>query len=81
MLIRACAGEIFVRVVANKAAVGCSICENGRSDGPMGIGRGRRLVAALRREIGGAADWTFTETRTCVGLISPPGHSDGPFRP
>lgn len=74
------AGLILVEVRERGGCVTCLVCDNGRSAPKPMPGRGQALVRFLARELGGIADWWFTDKGTMARVDVPAGEAEGPAR-
>lgn len=69
-------GEIQVDLSIDAAHLVCQVTNSGACRSAPTLGRGRLVVAALARELGGSADWLFTPAGACAVVIVP---LDPPF--
>jgi two-component sensor histidine kinase len=69
--------EIVVELAANEFELFCRVSNGGGCPSAAKSGRGRHIVLALARELGGQADWMFTPTETCVWVVVPLSPPEG----
>jgi two-component sensor histidine kinase len=67
--------EIVVELAANEFELFCRVSNGGGCPTAAKSGRGRNIIQALTRELGGQADWMFTPAGTCVWVVVPLGSS------
>jgi two-component sensor histidine kinase len=65
--------EIVVELAANEFELFCRVSNGGGCPAAAKSGRGRHIVLALVRDLGGQADWMFTPGGTCVWIVVPLG--------
>ncbi len=64
-------GAIGVEIVERADSISCAVFDNGQGVSAPAVGRGRRVVASLAEELGGAVDWSFAPTGCCARLEFP----------
>jgi two-component sensor histidine kinase len=64
-------GEVVVELSSVGPELICRVSNCRVREGAPKVGRGRRVVTALARELGGRADWLFTPTVACAWVIVP----------
>jgi two-component sensor histidine kinase len=65
-------GAVVIQVCARDGITWCRVSDNGRSVSPRAVeGRGRTIVEALTRELGGHVEWDFASGGTTVVLAIP----------
>jgi two-component sensor histidine kinase len=63
--------EIVVELSVDHGELFCRVANAGACPSAPSSGRGRRVVLALTKELGGRADWVFTPTGACVWVVVP----------
>lgn len=64
-------GEIVVELSSAGSELVCQVSNHGACPTAPNLGRGRRVIVALARELGGRADWLFTPTSACAWVAIP----------